>query len=404
MLINSYELDIVGFDSDGNEYSVPLYDTYNHHYIVYMGGNQSMTTLYSLLKGKDALGHTTCWHSDPPADEENPCHLDSMKNGARCLEQLKLTRPEMRYATFGGASGGEFRNNPHDYPEPFGMVIEKPEAMVAVLHFINTRNTTSHGSKDRGNEYSPYLECPCTSRRHFNLTNNTIDGCTPAPAFQCNDHFKFARNPSCQLSTYQGGYRCCENGVVLEETPSTDPPATIYAKFSFKYTHATPKSRSLMFLGCCDVTANDEQAFANIEYTVPQCAPGTPIEKCVHVATNVQMLAPNISRERPDAEIDLVYAAGHVHTGAIRLELIDEETNQLLCEADLKYGSSEKAGDEKGYLVGSFPCVWPNATPPRMRADHRLRTVAYYNSSVQRNGVMSLWLMSGAIVEPDFLV
>lgn len=159
-----------------------------------------------------------------------------------------------------------------------------------------------------------------------------------------------------------------------------------------------------MFLGCCDVTANDEQAFANIEYTVPQCAPGTPIEKCVHVATNVQMLAPNISRERPDAEIDLVYAAGHVHTGAIRLELIDEETNQLLCEADLKYGSSEKAGDEKGYLVGSFPCVWPNATPPRMRADHRLRTVAYYNSSVQRNGVMSLWLMSGAIVEPDFLV
>jgi len=248
------------------------------------------------------------------------------------------------------------------------------------------------------------LECPCTSRRHINLTNNTIDGCPPAPAFQCNDQFQLAKNPACHLSTYSGGYRCCENGVVLEETPSTDPPATVYAKFSFNYTYATPKSRNLLALGCCDVTANTDQGFANIEYTVPQCAHGTPVETCVHVATNVQMLDAKIANQTPDAMIDLVYAAGHVHTGAIRLELIDEETNQLLCEADLKYGSSEKAGDEKGYLVGIFPCVWPNAAPVRMRADHLLRTVAYYNSSVQRNGVMSLWLMSGAIAEPDLLV
>lgn len=306
--------------------------------------------------------------------------------------------------SFWGAAGGEFRNNPHEYPEPFGIIIEKPEAIVPVFHLLNTQNTTQHDGRADQGEYSKLLECPCTSMRHFNLTNNTIDGCQPSPKFQCNAFFEASKNPACHLSTYIGGYRCCENGVFLSESPVSAPPATVYGKMTFTYAKANKESRRLFQTDCCDVTASADQGFANIEYTVPKCAAGTPPDRCVHVVTNVQELHASVD---PDVLIDLVYAAGHAHTGALRLDLVDEETSQLMCEADIRYGTSAKPGDESGYLTGIYPCVWgppPLPSPPRLRAGHMLRTIVHYNSSVQHNGVMSLWLMAGSPVTPGFLI
>ena len=37
MAIVNYVVDIVGIDEDGEEFQVPLYDGYNHHYAIGIG-------------------------------------------------------------------------------------------------------------------------------------------------------------------------------------------------------------------------------------------------------------------------------------------------------------------------------------------------------------------------------
>ena len=39
MAITGYEVNVVRFDADGNEQSVPSYDAYNHHYVFFMKGS-----------------------------------------------------------------------------------------------------------------------------------------------------------------------------------------------------------------------------------------------------------------------------------------------------------------------------------------------------------------------------
>jgi hypothetical protein len=110
------------------------------------------------------------------------------------------------------------------------------------------------------------------------------------------------------------------------------------------------------------------------------------------------------------------YLPGHMHAGGLRLEMVDDESGELLCEVHaaggsavggdgsggLLYGASSAAGDESGFLVGSAPCVWgppPLQPPPRFQKQHRIRTTAYYNCSVEHTGVMSLWLAGAASVD-----
>ena len=134
---------------------------------------------------------------------------------------------------------------------------------------------------------------------------------------------------------------------------------------------------------------------------------------CEHVATNVQMLDWVQGDDgHPTDTVELVYASGHMHAGGLRLDMVDDESGELLCtvHADagiagggdgsggLKYGNSSSAGNEAGFLVASKPCVWgppPLSPPPRLQRQHKIRSVAYYNCSVEHRGVMALWLAGG---------
>merc|ERR1712216_114677 len=132
---------------------------------------------------------------------------------------------------------------------------------------------------------SPLLECPCTPQRKIDPENGTIDGRKPDPAFGCSPAFAKTGNPSCELSTYVGGWRCCEHGMFLIDTAKEckNPRCTekvvdkVYMKFTFHYEDATPSSRQIESAACCDVTS-DREGDENIEYDVTLCPEGTAPE------------------------------------------------------------------------------------------------------------------------------
>jgi hypothetical protein len=171
-----------------------------------MGSNESMYMLYAEMKGKDPIGfNVPCWHDNPNTTSSSAASLKSclgnMGTASSCLRRLQATHPAT-YAVFGGASGGEYRNNPHVYPAPYGLAVPQPEAVVVVVHAINTVNSTIHDSAEQPKpNYSPLLQCPCTAARRIDLKNGTIDGCKPSIPFVCNDWFNSSGNTACSLST-----------------------------------------------------------------------------------------------------------------------------------------------------------------------------------------------------------
>ena len=131
------------------------------------------------------------------------------------------------------------------------------------------------------------------------------------------------------------------------------------------------------------------------EYNVEQCPAGTPPERCTY---RYEYTATPCNTSDGPPMFTLVTAIPHVHTHVLSTELIDAETNVTLCRASrengkLVYGTGIRAGDEAGFLVGIVPCTWDEESAPRFRAGHPLRTVAVYNASRERYGVMNQWIL-----------
>jgi len=390
--VTSFEVDVVSKEAVHGkvvERSVPLHEAYNHHFLTYIGDEEGIWNLYNLTAGAQC---------DKPNRE---------------LLSMKTFKAHHRgFSQFGGASGAEFRNNPHDFPDPYVVVLNSPTHVAMLLHVINIPNDAHamQGGAARGP--SPFLECPCTAQRKIDTAAGTIDGCLPQPQFRCSSELVAQRNPACTLASYSGGLRCCEQGMFLSDTDKHDvehgPRKTLFLKMSLTFREFVPgRDRPLHPTTCCDATSDfypkgSNLFSANIEYDIPKCPKGTPPERCVHIATSVEPIDLPEGAD-PDELIELVHAAGHMHVGGMHMDLIDDLTGQLVCRATPTYGTSDKAGDEAGYLVGIQPCVWgpaPLQPPPRFKRSHPVRTVAYYNSTTPHTGVMSLWLMSAAVVPP----
>jgi hypothetical protein len=398
MAVTGFDVDMVRFAADGVESRVPLSSHYLHHYALFFGERRIMRNIFQDRHMSHLLGG---------------CHI--MK-GAGPMRSPSGSQ-EYDSVFLGSASGAEYRHNPQRYAAPFRVLLSRPEVWSPYMHIINTNSDLS---PTRGTGVSPLLECPCTPQRKINATEGptgTIDGKPPFPPIQCSPEFAATGNPSCSLSTYVGGFRCCEDGVFLIDTDkeclspdcsekSTD---TVHMKFTFYYEDAQPDARQLEQSACCDTTADQKfQGNENIEYDVPACAPGTSPDKCIHITESLQPVGhfEDGSGHLASDLVDLVFASPHIHYGGISLELIDPATNKTLCEVHrtndgsggVLYGRGSAVGDEDGYLVGLRPCSWGGADAPRFRRDHLLRTRAVYDASKHHTGVMALWLMSVSAV------
>lgn len=393
MAVSSFTTDIVRIAADGSETQVPLYEAYLHHYILNVGTSSSLGALRAAARSDPALG--------------------SMKQGAalkrRQAAQLGAGDAGGNTVSFGGAAGGEYRNNPHDYQAPFRAIVYQPEAFMPTLHVINTLRS---GGAER--EKSALLQCPCTPQRHFNLSAGTIDGEVPFPRFG-NCEGEIVGNPSCQLETYVGGWRCCAHGVFLVDTDKecahdpaclAKPVDRVFVKFTFQYDDATAADRMLEPVACCDATST-VAGDTNIEYDVPLCPAGTDPRICTQTVVTTQPFD-YYYNDAVDGEalVDLAFAAPHLHVTALSLTLQDAITSETLCHVErgsgssggVLYGNGTEPGNENGYLVGLLPCTWNGSNAPRLKRSHPLRTTAVYNASTYQTGVMSLWLMNGAQV------
>ena len=310
---------------------------------------------------------------------------------------------------FGSAAGAEYRHNPQGFFHPYALVLRRPEAFLPTYHIINTQ--------EDNNTVSKLLECPCTPQRKIDPKNGTIDGKKPYPPFDCSSDFAATGNRACNLSTYVGGWRCCEHHMFVIDTDkecrdpqcADKPKDRVFMKFRFEYEDETPATRNIEPAACCDTTSS-KQGMGNIEHDVPACENKGKDDDCTYVTESVQPVGyyddKPPSEEKGSDLVDLVYAAPHLHWSGISTELIDAVTNKTLCKVErtkdnscgMIYGTGDEPGNERDYLVGLFPCQWTPETAPRFRRDHPLRSRSVYSATEYHMGVMSLWLMSVSAV------
>lgn len=455
MAVVDYHVDIVGYDKNGNEFQVPLYDMYNHHYIFIMGGQKDLNAYYDSIKD-------TVYGFDPPKNTSelldtfidydleredltvgNPNTYDDrialpaesmlgrrrlqskgMKGIQDEVAKAKLAAAQQAVShkvetnrtisAFGGGSGAEERMTSHHLPEGYGYFVDSPEALIALYHFINTREPNAsefrRPSLQSAGASAGLWECPCSPQRAIdpgNGVNGTIDGNVPLPPFgTCNKEFVDEKNPSCFLDTYVGGYRCCENGVFLIDTNLYDtekfPIDTVYAKFTLNYTDAD-NLKNATFIFNHDVTG-DLETLGNGEYDVPKCSENTKPEDCYYEKSSVQYLYlanPDPSQPYHDAAentdlVEIPYIVGHLHVGGIALDVYNDDTGELLCHSVAKYGNGTEAGNEEGFVVEMTPCVFEGEDIPVLPKNTKIRTTASYNNTEAHTGVMALTFIAMA--------
>ena len=111
-------------------------------------------------------------------------------------------------------------------------------------------------------------------------------------------------NPSCDITTYQGGWRCCEDGKFLIELDDVDvddlPYDEVHGKFIFTYLDDDAHElglKQLQFItqdasGYLDVTKG------NIEYDVPACdLRNTRPEDCIYESSTVNFISGEIDAD-----------------------------------------------------------------------------------------------------------
>jgi hypothetical protein len=182
--IVDYQVDIVSFDDEGNEVQVPLYDGYNHHYLMILGRYNTMKSLYDKHKSDPYGGYGL-----------------NTTSSMMSMQQLKRSMMDFggddgsgkseRAANFGGGSGAEERGTSHRLPRPYGWIVDTPEALMPLIHLINTKDNTT-----RGEGYSPLLECPCTPQRVFDVKDDLVDGRPPHPPKNNNKKKKKNKKPN----------------------------------------------------------------------------------------------------------------------------------------------------------------------------------------------------------------
>jgi len=225
------------------------------------------------------------------------------------------------------------------------------------------------------------------------------------------------KNDICDITTYQGGLKCCAHKSILLDNNQTIPPAvdTYRMKFRVYYEEYTNQSNAFFMFW------TNEQGAG--EYDVPQCASGTPAERCVH--TTESYFTPRDSMRKCASLADvwcapnwneandvlLLRAGTHCHAPAcINETLYNAETGEVICfnRPQIGTGSFPHSGqtfNEQDYAVGIPPCFWGSPEeglepPPRLKLDTRLHSVKHANNTYYHYGVMAQWQLRGAWAAP----
>lgn len=238
------------------------------------------------------------------------------------------------------------------------------------------------------------------------------------------------KNPTCRIETYAGGLSCCRDGHSLldadQEQPWPDQPLEYRLKFRFYFQEYRPATTSHDGEGVVERGASHaslvrlyHETESNAgEYDIPQCAPGTPADQCVHVITSQWTVRDMmIDCEMRDASwctgknsshaagVKLIYAAPHCHAGTcLSMELYNADTGRLLCSVRPRRGrDSAKRYQEEHYLAIP-PCLWSEhgdglPQPELLTMNTTLLSIKRNNNTFPHTGEMASWQMRGIVIQ-----
>jgi len=208
------------------------------------------------------------------------------------------------------------------------------------------------------------------------------------------------KNPTCDIRTYSGGQICCHHMWSLldkdQEIPWKDKPLEYHLKFRWWF-----KEWDSSIQNVNRFTWSGEAG--PVEYDVPQCAPGTPTEMCVHVIKG-EWTVGEMVRKSGDGAINLITAHGHCHAPTcLSFDMYIAETGQLLCHQEAVYGTGKGFAQEEGYIAIP-PCVWGDPkiglpAPIRLPYNMTLLTVKTTNSTHAHHGEMAHWQLYGVFLD-----
>lgn len=203
------------------------------------------------------------------------------------------------------------------------------------------------------------------------------------------------RNPTCDVRTYVGGMQVCKHGWHLldadQDIPWLDQPLVYYKKFRVYFQEYVPKHHVNIERHDWGVGSGGNHD----EYDVPQCARGTPVDKCTHTVTGTWIPIP--ASNQPTRLVALHH---HCHAPTcLKIETWNNDTGELICRTRPVYGGTggyvadEKRFDEPGY-VAIPSCMWGNEedglAPPILMNGVTIHVVAVTNNTYGHHGEMAL--------------
>ncbi|XP_020595572.1 LOW QUALITY PROTEIN: uncharacterized protein LOC110035644 [Phalaenopsis equestris] len=332
--LKSFNAEVV--DENGN--SIPLHETYLHHWALHR------------------------YYDQKAVKDDDLAKIIIVRNSGPCRN----------IGQYYGL-GAETRKTKTWVPDPYGIEIGNPnevpegyeEKWLLNVHAIDTRKV-----EDRVG----CTECKCS------LYNVTSD-----------EYGKKLANG------YVGGLHCCydETQCRAEEGFGDGGERKLYLRYTVKWIEWSPRILPVKIY-ILDITDTRDRPtgldFVNacsnceVEYTVPSCdSVGEDKGECIDVK-KTKIVLPHGG--------DIIYGVAHQHIGGIGSALYGEDGRHL-CSSNPIYGEGEEAGDEAGYIyivgMSTMSTCYPKPGSVNIRDGELLTLVFNYSSLRMRTGVMGLF-------------
>ncbi|XWS37024.1 hypothetical protein CRYUN_Cryun19dG0008200 [Craigia yunnanensis] len=319
-------------DEAGN--SVPLHETYLHHWVV---------GRYYVRKGVD------------DTKTLNSSDYISGRNSGICQDEI--------LGQFFGL-GSEIRKTDTHIPDPYGIEIGNPADIPSRFEErwgINVHAIDTRGVEDR----MGCTECRC------DLYNVTEDG---------------TGNPL--RPDYKGGLLCCYDGTQCRMKQGFEGiKRTLYLKYTVKWVYMDSSVLPVKIY-IFDITdgwkRSTNSTGINAEHS---CKVEYDVESC-----NATGLADNGCIDTKRIILDMpfggyvIYGVANQHAGGFGSALYRED-GQLLCSSLPVYGEGDEAGNEDGYIVGMSTC-YPQPGTVKISKGETLIIDSNYSSIRNHIGVM----------------
>ncbi|XP_027342649.1 uncharacterized protein LOC113855274 [Abrus precatorius] len=341
--VKSFDAELV--DEDGN--SVPLYETYFHHWFAIR------------------YFENITFSRHPELSQDFREAFIYKRNDGPCNEYILP-----HYWGFGSESRGTISN----IPDPFAVELGNPTKIPKGYEekwLFNIMAIDTRGVQDmRG-----CSECRCDL---FNLPKN---------------FYNVSRDIHGQpLSThYKGGLFCCLDNLQCKLREGFQGPKR---RLSIRYKIRWVDWDKYQVPVKVYILDSTDRVRSNISKIIHDCQAEYTI-LANHSGDSPHVQKANIPLEKGGY---LIYGTAHMHTGVVNATLYRQD-GRVLCTSTPKYGTGKEAGNEKGYAVGMSVC-YPQPGSVRINDGETLTLESRYKNEF-RTGAMGHFYIYLAEQLPD---